>query len=59
MTEAKKYDIGVIIRTEFLPEHSDVEEDRYVFSYTIKISNTGTFASQLISRHAIFAFLDN
>lgn len=53
MTEAKKYDIGVIIRTEFLPEHSDVEEDRYVFSYTIKISNTGTIASQLISRHWI------
>lgn len=53
MNDEKKYDIGVSVRTAYLPEQSDEEADRYVFAYTITISNTGTLASQLISRHWI------
>lgn len=53
MNDEKKYDIGVSVRTAYLPEQSDEEADRYVFAYTITISNTGTVASQLISRHWI------
>lgn len=41
------------ISTVYLPDQSDLEVDRYVFSYTIKIFNTGDIASQLISRHWI------
>ena len=53
MDEEKKYDIDVSVRTVYLPEQSDEDTDRHVFAYTITISNTGTVASQLISRHWI------
>ncbi|PXW91320.1 ApaG protein [Nitrosomonas sp. Nm84] len=53
MTENKKYDIDISIRTIYLPDQSDEESDRHVFAYTITIANTGTVASQLISRHWI------
>ncbi len=53
MTESKKYDINISIRTIYLPDQSSEEADRHVFAYTITIANTGTVASQLISRHWI------
>ena len=48
MTENKKYEIDVSIRTMYLPDQSDVDAERYVFAYTIKISNTGDIASQQV-----------
>ena len=53
MNNEKKYDINISVRNIYLPEQSDEEADRHVFSYTITISNTGNVASQLISRHWI------
>ena len=53
MVEDKKYEINIIVRTTYLPEQSDETLDRYVFSYTITIANTGMVAAQLISRHWI------
>jgi ApaG protein len=46
---------GIIIQTQvkFLPEQSDEAADRFVFSYTISISNLGKTAARLISRHWI------
>lgn len=51
MAESKKYEISVSARVAFVDEQSDIDHDRYVFAYTIVITNTGTVASQLISRH--------
>ncbi len=48
-----KYDITVATRTNYVAEQSDVENGRYVFTYTITITNTGTVGAQLISRHWI------
>ena len=42
--------IDIAIVTNYLPEQSVPEEQRFVFSYTITIKNTGTQAAQLISR---------
>jgi len=36
---------------EYLPEHSEPEDDRYVFAYHIRICNVGSVGAQLISRH--------
>jgi len=55
----KQYDIKVTTRTAFLPDQSDVENGRYVFSYTITITNTGRVAVQLISRHWIITDAEN
>ncbi len=53
MVADKKYEISVSARTNYLPERSDPDDGRYVFSYTITIKNTGDVAAQLISRHWI------
>jgi len=51
MAESKKYEVTVQARSEFIPEQSKLEDDRFVFAYTITITNTGNIAAQLISRH--------
>jgi len=53
VAEGKKYHISINVNTAYLAEQSDPSSDRYVFAYTITISNTGTVAAQLISRHWI------
>jgi ApaG protein len=55
----KKYDISVSARTAFIPDQSDVESGRYVFAYTITITNTGTVPAQLVSRHWIITDSNN
>jgi ApaG protein len=58
MSENQKYDIRVAVVTRYLPEQSDPESDRYVFSYAITISNVGNIAAQLISRHWLITDAD-
>ena len=51
MTNNDKHNIRVDVATRYIPEQSDPESDRYVFSYAITITNVGSIAAQLISRH--------
>ena len=53
MAADNKYQFSVTVNTAFILEQSNIEENRYVFSYTVTITNTGTVAAQLISRHWI------
>jgi ApaG protein len=55
MADSKKYEIQVATIANFLPDQSDEEAERYVFAYTITITNTGTVAAQLVSRHWVIA----
>jgi len=59
MADSKKYEIQVNTQVEYIPEQSSEEQDRYVFAYTITISNTGSIAAQLISRHWIITDASN
>lgn len=59
MTERKIYRIDVKARTTYLPDQSDEAENRYVFAYTITITNTGTVTAQLMSRHWIITDADS
>ncbi len=45
--------IVVEVTPEYLPEQSEPENNRYVFAYHILISNQGSVAAQLVSRHWI------
>ncbi len=59
MAESTKYEISVTPRVEYLPDQSDESAARYVFAYTITITNTGSIPAQLISRHWIITDSDN
>ena len=53
------YEFAVKVRTQYLPEQSNPDRDQYVFSYTITITNTGSVAAQLISRHWVITDANN
>lgn len=55
----KKYEITVKAQSTFIPEQSDVDEERFVFAYTITITNTGTVPARLISRHWVITDCNN
>ena len=47
MTET--YLFSVHVETAYLAGQSSVKDERYVFSYTVTITNVGSVAAQLIS----------
>ena len=56
---SKKHDVTIATRVNFIPDQSAPEDERYVFAYTITISNTGSVPVQLISRHWIITDANN
>ena len=51
--DEKVCDIRIQVATRYVDEQSEPQLDRYVFAYTITISNDGGVAAKLISRHWI------
>jgi len=47
----KQHDIIIQTKVRYLPDQSDEAADRFVFSYTITITNLGQVACRLISRY--------
>jgi len=43
----------VSVKTQYLAEQSNPDEGHYAFAYTVTITNIGSVAAQLISRHWI------
>lgn len=43
--------IAISVRTRYLPEQSEPDEQRYAFAYTITIRNRGDEPVQLLYRH--------
>ncbi|HEY6881386.1 MAG TPA: Co2+/Mg2+ efflux protein ApaG [Polyangiales bacterium] len=51
MSEAVTQGIRVKVRSTYVPEQSNPRQKRYVFAYTIRITNEGDRAAQLLNRH--------
>jgi ApaG protein len=52
MTDSR-CDIGIQVVTDYVQEQSEPAADRYVFAYTITITNNGEVPARLVSRHWI------
>ncbi|MBF7728494.1 Co2+/Mg2+ efflux protein ApaG [Pseudomonas sp. N040] len=46
-----RYQVDVSVTSRFLPEQSQPEQNRFAFSYSVTIHNTGSLAAKLLSRH--------
>jgi ApaG protein len=53
MENNSDFKIEVVALVKHLAEQSDEAENRYVFSYTITVTNNGSSTVQLLSRHWI------
>lgn len=47
----KQYNISVLAKTNYITEQSAPEQGRYVFAYTITLTNNGLLAATLLRRH--------
>lgn len=45
-----KHQIQIDVRTSYLPGQSEPGQNRYVFAYTITITNAGTMPARLVTR---------
>ncbi len=53
------YDIQVNVETHYLDDRSDPSEDRFIFAYTITITNRGSIGAQLLRRHWVVTDSDD
>jgi len=53
MPANEKHQIQIDVRTVYLPGQSAPDDDRYVFAYTVTITNSGSVPARLVTRHWI------
>jgi ApaG protein len=51
MTSIQRHHIQVQVRTTYVERQSEPDEKRFVFAYTITITNDGQTAAKLMTRH--------
>ena len=54
-----RYNFCIDVETDYVQNQSKPEDNRYVFSYTITITNNGSLPAQLISRHWVITDANN
>lgn len=59
MADPAKYAINVAAKAAYVADQSDPSRNQYVFAYTITVTNAGTVAAQLVSRHWIITDSDH
>lgn len=53
MADQDKHQIQIDVRTTYLSGQSEPGQNRYVFAYTITITNAGSVPARLMTRHWI------
>lgn len=58
MTQLKNALDTITVQTQFIPEQSDTTDNKFVFSYTITITNNTNKAFQVMSRYWLITDAD-
>jgi ApaG protein len=53
MADETRYEMRIEPVVSYVADQSDPSRQQYVFAYTIRITNVGTVAAKLVSRHWI------
>ncbi len=59
MNDEVNYDIRVTVSTQYIEAQSNAEASRFVFAYTITITNHGDIPVKLLSRHWVVTDANN
>jgi len=59
MSDKDEYAIHIDVETAYIPAQSVPQQSRYVFAYTIPITNQGAVPAQLLSRHWLITDANN
>lgn len=51
MNTESDHNIHIDVETNYIPEQSQPEENRYVYTYTITLRNDGNVPARLMTRH--------
>jgi len=51
MIKLDKHQIEISVKTAYIPAQSAPENNRYVFAYTVTITNSGPVPAKLVARH--------
>ena len=57
--QTMQYNITIEVETTYVREQSLPEQNRFLFAYTITITNTGSIPVQLLSRHWVITDANN
>jgi ApaG protein len=55
MSEDTKYQLDIKVETAYISEHSAPTQGRYVFTYSVTITNVGDMSARLLHHHWIIA----
>jgi ApaG protein len=53
MDDNNEYHVNIAVKVNYLAEQSDESDNRFVFAYTITLTNSRAIAVRLVSRHWI------
>ena len=59
MTSHDKHNIDIAVKTTYIDNQSVPEANRYVFAYTITITNAGSVPAKLLTRHWVITDANN
>ena len=58
MEQTPDYRFEITVRSIYIDDESEPDDNKYVFAYTITIRNTGTVSAQLLTRHWVITDAD-
>lgn len=55
----KQHQVNILVKSTYIPAQSEPDSNRYVFAYTITITNTGELPAKLLTRHWVITDANN